>query len=81
MTLQERKLQLISQLTFTENKNVIKEIELLLKKAKIEEYEKSLKPMSKKEFIAKINEAEEDIKHGRVYTQKEVEQYFKNKFK
>ncbi len=76
MTLQERKLKLINQLTVTDNKNLIKKIELLLKETIMEEYEKSLKPMSQKEFIAKINEAEDDIKLGRVYSQKEVARFF-----
>ncbi len=80
MTLQERKLKLINQLSITENKKLISEIESLLKKTIIEEYEKTLTPMTEKAYINKIKHAEEDIKAGRVYSQKEVEHFLKNKF-
>ncbi len=81
MTIQERKLKLINQLSVIENKKLIKEIEDLLKKTIKDEYEKSLKPMTEKEFINKIKIAEEDIKAGRTSSQAEVEQFVKNKFK
>lgn len=81
MTIQERKLKLISQLSVIENKRLIADIETLVKKSIIEEYEKTLKPMTDKEFIDKIKAAEKDIKAGKTYTQKEVEQFVKNKFK
>ena len=81
MTIQERKLRLINQLSVIENKKLITEIEDLLKKTIIEEHDKSLKPMTEKELINKIKIAEEDIKAGRIYSQGEIEQFMKNKFK
>ena len=81
MTLQERKLHLINQLVHTSDTKFIGQVEDLLKKSFREKYEKNLKPMSVKELLERINAAEEDVKYGRVYTQKEVESYFKNKRK
>lgn len=81
MTIQERKLRLINQLSVIENKKLITEIENLLKKTIIEEYDNSLKPMTEKEFIDKIKIAEEDIKAGRIHSQGEIEQFMKSKFK
>lgn len=81
MTIQERKLKLINKLSATNDEALIKKMELLLKNAITEEYEKSLTPMTQKVFLKKIEEAEEDIKHGRLFSQKEVEKFFKNKFK
>ncbi|MFY9307791.1 MAG: hypothetical protein WAQ28_01960 [Bacteroidia bacterium] len=81
MTIQERKLKLISQLSVIENKRLITEIENLVKKSIVEEYEKSLKPLTEKEFVDKIMAAEKDIKNGKLYTQKEVEQLVKSKFR
>ena len=81
MTIQERKLKLISQLSVIENKNLITDIENLVKRSIIEEYEKSLKPLTEKEFFDRIQAAEKDIKAGKTYTQREVEQFVRNKFK
>ena len=81
MTLEERKLKLIKQLSTTEDKKLIKQIEDILKESILEEYQKTLKPMSEKEFEEKIKAAEEDIKSGRTFTQKQVELFMKTKFK
>jgi hypothetical protein len=81
MTIQERKLQIIHQLGYTNDKVIIEEIEQLLEKIVVDAYEKSLKPMSKAELISRVNKAEKDIKEKKVFSQKQVSSYFRAKFK
>ena len=49
--------------------------------AMMQEYksEQSIQPMTQEELDARIDEAEEDIKAGRVYSTEEMRAYFANK--
>ena len=81
MTLQERKLQLINQLVHTSNVKFIHQVEELLKKNFVDEYEKKLKPMSEKELLERAYRSEEAIEAGRIVAHEEVVEYFKTKKK
>ena len=79
MTLDARKLNLIRWMLVLQNENYISEIEKLQKKYQKAIYETKLKPMSIEELNIIVEEAEEDIKNGRVYSHEEVVTYFANK--
>ena len=78
MDLQLRKLNLIEWLTKVQDETTVFKIEDIQKKARIERYESSLKPMTKTDLIARAIKAEADIKAGRVFTSEEVEKEMEN---
>jgi hypothetical protein len=70
--LQVRKLTLIECLARLDDITAIKEIEAILKKRRIANYEKSLKPMTEADLIRRIDLSEKDVKEGRVISHSEV---------
>ena len=73
MNVQAEKFKLIEWLVQLQDLEVIQRIQALKNAAEVAEYEASLKPMSVEELVARAEEANEDIKAGRVYTREEVE--------
>jgi hypothetical protein len=68
MDFKERKYHVIEDLMKVEDEAVIYKVEALLKKERVEAYEKSLKPMTQEELEARLAKSEEDFKMGR-YTE------------
>jgi hypothetical protein len=73
MNVQAEKFKLIEWLVQLQDLDVIQRIQALKDAAEVAEYKASLKPMSVEELVARAEEANEDIKAGRVYTREEVE--------
>ena len=77
MTIELRKFHLIEAIMSIRDETLIKQFEEMLRKARIESYEASLKPMTPSQLKARAMASEEDIKAGRVYDleewQKEIE--------
>lgn len=66
MNLEARKLSLIQEFLRIDNEDIINELENLLQKSKLEEYEQSLHPMSLAQFNEEIDQAIEDDKNDRL---------------
>jgi hypothetical protein len=70
--LQVRKLTLIEYLARLDDITAIKEIEAILKKRRVANYEKSLKPMTAADLLRRIQQSEKDVKEGRVISHSEA---------
>lgn len=80
MNIQILKLQFLEDFMRISNEDIINKLNNLLKKEKSKLYKSNLQQLTNDELSKKIKKSEEDIKLGNVYTQSEVEEYFKNKF-
>ena len=80
MDLQSRKLSFIEEFICLTNEEIIEKLEKLLRQERKKAYEAKLKPMTQEELEQRIEQAEEDIKNGRVYTTSEMREYFKDKY-
>ena len=76
--LQVRKLTLIEWLASLDDMTAIKEIEAIQKKRRIAKYEKSLKPMTEAQLIARVKKSEEDIKKGNYISSEDLEKEMAN---
>jgi len=72
MDLQTRKLNLIQELLRVGNEEVVSKLEKILKTERKTQFEKSLSPMSEEEFNKSIENAEADIKNGRVVAARDL---------
>ena len=79
MNIQILKLQFLEDFMRINNEDIINKLNNLLKKEKSKLYKSNLQQLTNDELSKKIEKSEEDIKSGNVYTQSEVEEYFKNK--
>ncbi|OFX27545.1 MAG: hypothetical protein A2033_07780 [Bacteroidetes bacterium GWA2_31_9] len=79
MNIQILKLQFLEDFMRISNEDIINKLNNLLKKEKSKLYKSNLQQLTNDELSKKIEKSEEDIKSGNVYTQSEVEEYFKNK--
>lgn len=77
MNIQTRKLTLIEDFLRITDSKLISKIEDMLKAEKIKAYEKSLKPMSSKDFYSMIDDSIDDVKKGKVDSHED----FKKKIK
>lgn len=77
MNIQTRKLSLIEDFLRITDAKLISKIEEMLRAEKAKAYEKSLKPMSTKDFYAMVDESIKDVKEGKLSSQEE----FKKKIK
>ena len=66
MNIEARKISVVKQLLSVENEGVVKAVEDLLRKIKIENYENNLTPMSMARYRAEIQMAIENKKNGRL---------------
>ena len=66
MNIEARKISVVKELLSVENEGVVKAVEDLLRKIKIENYENNLTPMSMARYRAEIQMAIEDEKNGRL---------------
>lgn len=72
MDLQTRKLNLIKELLQVGSEEIVAKLEKILKAERKAQFEKSLIPMSEEEFNRTIDNAESDIKNGRMTTAKDL---------
>ena len=79
MDLQTRKIEFIQSFLKLQSEEVIAQFENLLKKKSIQEKDskKQHKPLSIKEFNARIDKSERDFKNGRYKSTSEVLKKFK----
>jgi hypothetical protein len=66
MDIQTRKINFVQEFLRIKNEELIETFENILLAEKLKTYEKSLQPMSMKEFNEMIDKAEEDSKNGRL---------------
>lgn len=71
--LQVRKLSLIEWLARVDDEKTISEFEAVQKKRRVENYEKSLKPMTQAELIRRAKRANKEIAEGKYVTTEELE--------
>ena len=67
MTVQQKKFKLIEWLVKVQDPKILEALLRFHKKAEIEEYEASLKPMTKEELVARAMASEKAIENGDVY--------------
>ncbi|MEB2776556.1 hypothetical protein SYJ56_14630 [Algoriphagus sp. D3-2-R+10] len=60
MELESRKIAFVQEFLRVENEEIVRGLEILLKRKKAELFEKNLKPMSLEEFNQEIDESMED---------------------
>jgi len=80
MDIAVKKVELIEWLARLQDEKLIQRIETLKRASAKELYEQRM-PKTKEALEAKLNRSEKDIKGGKVHSQKEVERYFKARFK
>ena len=80
MDIQSRKISFIQQYLSLTNVEIIEKLEKLLKQESKKTFKSTLKPMTHDELDKKIEEAEEDIKNGRVYTTVKAKSLVKKRF-
>jgi hypothetical protein len=72
MNVQAEKLELITWLAQLQDVNLLERLKEFRRKAEIEAYEASLKPMTVEELIARSRASDEDIAAGRVHDLEDV---------
>ena len=79
MTLELRKIQLIEMILSIRDEALLSKYEEIARRARIDAYESSLKPLTVEEYQQQILDAEEDVKAGRMVSledlQKEMEKW------
>lgn len=80
MDLQSRKISFIEEYLSLSNVEIIEKLEKILRQERMKAFKAELKPMTQKELEKGIEEAENDIENGRVYTTKQMKELFKNKY-
>lgn len=80
MNIAVKKVELIEWLARLQDEKLIQRIEMLRKDSIKEIYEQRM-PKSMEQLQAKLERSEKDIIEGKVHSQEEVENYFKDRFK
>ncbi|MEM6719530.1 MAG: hypothetical protein AAF611_09460 [Bacteroidota bacterium] len=66
MNLEARKIEFVQEFLQLQSEEIISGLEELLKKLKVELFEKSLEPMTMDQLNSEIDQAMEDSKNGRM---------------
>lgn len=74
MNIETRKLSFIQDFLRIQNEEIVIGLETLLKKRKLEQYEKELKPMDLKQFNDEINQSLNDSENNRVIKATELKE-------
>lgn len=74
MNLEARKLSFIQEFLRIQNEEIVIGLENLLKKRKLEQYEKDLKPLDLKKFNDEIDQALNDSENDRVIKATELKE-------
>jgi len=72
MDLQSRKIQFIQEFLKYGNANILDKLEELLNQERTKEFEKEIKPMTLKEYEARVEKAFEDVKNNRVMSARKL---------
>ena len=73
MDIAVKKVELIEWLARLQDRSLLEKVDSLKKKAVIEAYEAKMKPMTSAEYKSILDQAEEDLKNGRVTSQEDLE--------
>lgn len=77
MNIETRKKLVVSEFLKLNNEKSIKEVQELVDKLKVEDYEKNLEPMSLEKFYSEIDEGLEDEKNGRLINARKLKEEIK----
>ena len=78
MDIAVKKVELIEWLARLQDKSLLEKVDSLKKKAVTEAYEAKMKPMSSAEYKSMLDQAEDDLKNGRVTSQEDLERESSN---
>lgn len=78
MTLESRKILFIQEFLQLQNEEIILGLESLLRKRKVEDFEKNLKPMSLDEFNSEIDASMLDSKNGNIISTSDLKKRIKS---
>ena len=78
--LQSRKMLFMQEYLRLNDEQIIDKLNDVLHKEKSKRLKVKLKPMSQNELEEKLNRSEQNIDKGQIYSQDEVESFFKNRF-
>ena len=78
MTIQAKKLDLIERLIWLTDADALNKIDKFLNKTIKEKYESKLHPMTGAQYKARLDKAEDDLKHIRIITQDDLEKESEN---
>ena len=73
MDIQTKKLHFVQEFLRLKDENLIDKLNKLLKSERKKQFERELKPLSKKEFNALIDNAESDSENGRLTSARELQ--------
>ena len=79
LDLQSKKLQFIEEYLRLTDEEIIEKLSQVLKTERQRLMQAKLRPMTEEELNQKLERSERAIQEGRLHTQEEVENYFKNK--
>lgn len=77
---QTRKMIFMQEYLRLNDEHIIDKLNDLLHREKSKRLKIKLKTMTQEELDEKLNRSEENIENGQVYSQSEVESFFKNRF-
>jgi predicted transcriptional regulator len=77
--MQTRKLRFMEEYIRLTDEAIIDKLAQLLREEKQKTIKATLEPLTHEELTEKLDRSEADIREGRLHTQDEVENYFKNK--
>ncbi|PIQ47632.1 MAG: hypothetical protein COW03_14290 [Cytophagales bacterium CG12_big_fil_rev_8_21_14_0_65_40_12] len=73
MNIAVKKVELIEWLVGVEDTSLLEQVDSLKKKAIASAYESKMKPLSSEEYKSMLDQAEDDLKKGRVTSQGDLE--------
>ncbi len=79
--IQSHKMLFLQEYLRLNDEQIINKLSNLLRSEKSKKLKTEFSPMSQREFLNKLENSEKDIIEGNVYSQNEVEVYFKNRVK
>lgn len=77
---QTRKMLFMQEYLRLNDEHIIDKLNDVLHREKSKRLKIKLKTMTQDELAEKLNRSEENIENGQVYSQSEVESFFKNRF-
>lgn len=78
--IQSRKMLFMQEYLRLNDEQIIDKLSDLLHKEKSKMIKVKFKPITQDELEAKLNRSEKNIENGEIYSQREVENFFKNRF-
>ena len=78
MNIAVKKVELIEWLARLQDKTLLEQVDSLKKKAITETYQAKMKPMTSAEYSSMLDQAEKDLKNGKVTSQEDLEKESSN---